>query len=275
MPEKGIVIADRDTLGNKYPYLGEVMLICAKSDKEFHPSAHLHVVHNPIDCQNKRNSLWNPYHIPHWPQPGLIPRSRDRASLVENIAYLGTRSNLAKEFNTDKWKQALTDLGCNWLPIFSPSSWNDYSNIDVVVAVRSFEDGSYLNKPASKLINCWQASVPAILGGSESAFASIRKSELDFLSVSSIDEAINMVSKLKKNPKLYMLMIENGQKRFQDFNESKVTYNWIEFFEKSAFPEYSRWLKLSEFHRLRLFTMRYFKLKQSRMTNRILNKFSR
>ena len=74
IPEKGILIADRDTLGNKYPYLGKTMLICPKGDREFHPSAHLHVVHNPLQFKDQQNKLWNPYYIPHWPQPGLKPR---------------------------------------------------------------------------------------------------------------------------------------------------------------------------------------------------------
>ncbi|MTJ53585.1 hypothetical protein FJR38_13485 [Anabaena sp. UHCC 0253] len=68
IPQEGIVIADRDTLGNKYPYLGKVMLICTKGDREFHPSAHLHIVHNAANIQNTQNSLWKPYHIPHWSQ---------------------------------------------------------------------------------------------------------------------------------------------------------------------------------------------------------------
>ena len=39
IPHQGILIADRDTLDNEYPFLNDVMLICVKSDKEYHPSA--------------------------------------------------------------------------------------------------------------------------------------------------------------------------------------------------------------------------------------------
>lgn len=65
MPEEGIVIADRDTLGNKYPYLGKVMMICVKADREFHPSAQLHVIQNPCEFESTKNSLWKPYYLPH------------------------------------------------------------------------------------------------------------------------------------------------------------------------------------------------------------------
>ena len=98
IPEKGIVIADRDTLGNNYPYLGEAMLICGKGDREFHPSAHLHIVHNPFEFQDKKNKVWNPYYIPHWIQPGLITRLEERGSYIENIAFCGCTGNSIQDF---------------------------------------------------------------------------------------------------------------------------------------------------------------------------------
>ncbi|MGB3511922.1 MAG: hypothetical protein WBA93_22325 [Microcoleaceae cyanobacterium] len=78
IPNKGILIAERDTLDNNNPFLDEVMLICVKSDKEYHPSAHLHIVHNPSSREKTKNSIWNPYFISHWPMPGLISRDIKR-----------------------------------------------------------------------------------------------------------------------------------------------------------------------------------------------------
>lgn len=270
IPKQGILIADRDTLGNNYLYLGKTMLICTKSDKEFHPSAHLHVVHNLADFQNTQNSLWNPYYIPHWPQPGLVSRSLNRGSLVENIAFIGTRNNLAKDFYSEKWVRALSNLGCNWTPIFDPKKWFDYSNIDVIVAVRSFDKSTYTHKPASKLINCWHASVPAILAP-ESAFLSIRKSELDFLIVDSIEETINAVRELKNNPELYLSIIKNGLKRAQEFSNEKITEYWINFFQHHVFPEYVKWIEASEASRVLLFVKRYCRLKIDRTKNRLFS----
>ncbi len=65
IPEEGILLADRDSLGNSYPYFARVMLICAKADREFHPSAYLHILQNPYDCEHNKNSIWNPYYILH------------------------------------------------------------------------------------------------------------------------------------------------------------------------------------------------------------------
>lgn len=268
LPKQGVVIADRDTLGNNYPYLGKVMLICAKADREFHPSACVHVVQNSADFQNRQNSLWRPYYIPHWLQPGLISRSPERGTLVENIAFIGTRSNLAKEFYDDKWTRALTDLGCVWHPLFSPAKWSDYSSIDAVVAVRSFDQQTYDHKPASKLVNCWRAGVPAVLAP-ESAFLSIQKSALDFQAVSSIEEAIAAINQLKEDPALYRAMVNNGLDRAQEFSDKKITEHWVKFFQTAIFPGYDRWVQASEVSRFLSFAQRYAKLKVERVQNRL------
>ena len=63
-PEEGIVLADVDSLGNTSKYLGKLMLICAKSDRDHHPSAHIHITHNPFDYQKNKDSVWNSYFLP-------------------------------------------------------------------------------------------------------------------------------------------------------------------------------------------------------------------
>ena len=88
------------------------MLIAMKSDQQFYPPAHINIVHNPVDFQKNRNSIWNPYYLVFpWPQPGLIPRLKERDCLVENVAYLGDQSQLAEELKSDKWRDALSSLG--------------------------------------------------------------------------------------------------------------------------------------------------------------------
>lgn len=267
MPEAGIVIADRDTLGNKYSYLDKVMLICAKGDREFHPSAQLHVVHNPCEFDLTKNSLWKPYYIPHWPQPGLIPRLKERGSLAENVAFIGTRSNLVQEFLSEKWINSLKDLNCKWHPIWNPIRWNDYSYIDIVIAVRSFSQTAWLNKPTSKLVNCWLAGVPVILTP-ESAFTALRKSELDFCEITSLDEAIETVAKLKNNSQLYQSMVNNGFIRVQEYTQEKIVEHWLSFFYEHIFLEYEKFIKMPKIKRRFLFMRRYTQLKKDRMKTR-------
>lgn len=261
IPEKGILLADRDSLNKIFTDFGEVMLICAKGDRDFHPSAYLHIVQNPVEYSDYQGSIWNPYYIPLWPQTKLISRLPERGSRVENIAYIGSRSQLCEEFHAQKWSDTLDSLGYKWMPLFSPSQWNDYSHIDLVVAVRNFTSNNlYKYKPASKLINCWRAGVPAILA-SESAYLAERKSDLDFLIVDSVESTIEAIEKLKNNSQLYQEMIINGFKNAELINEQNLTQRWIDYFEKIAFPSYKKWLNFSSFEKKKMFLQRltYFK----------------
>ncbi|PSF38527.1 hypothetical protein C7H19_05960 [Aphanothece hegewaldii CCALA 016] len=271
IPDEGILIADRDTLANNYPFLDQVMLICAKSDKEYHPSAHLHTIHNPIDWQKEKNTIWNPHLINHWPIPGLIPRDKKRLSNVENIAYIGSKSQIAPELISTTWKDALSSLNCHWLPIFNSSQWNDYTCLDVIVAARSFESNIYLNKGAIKLINAWHAGVPAILTP-ESGFMAERKTDLDFIIVRSVDEAIQAVKKLKNYPELYHKMVENGYERAKETSIQQTLNKWVSFFNDVAFPAYAEWSKMSKNQKRFLFYQRYFNFKYSRVKDRFTRK---
>ncbi|NET02695.1 MAG: glycosyltransferase family 4 protein [Sphaerospermopsis sp. SIO1G1] len=269
IPEEGILIADRDTLGNKYPYFGKVMLICTKGDREFHPSAHLHIVHNQMETQNVAN-FWNSYYIPHWPQPDIIPRLKERGSTVKNIAYIGSTSNYTEEFKSEEWMKAIEEIGCQWCPNFNPNQWNDYSNIDIIVAVRSFGQSTYTHKPASKLVNGWHAGVPCILAP-ESAFMTIRKSELDFIAINSIGEIIEGVKKLKNNPQLYLSMIQNGHERKTEFSKEKITQIWLDYFKNYVMEKYEEWMKMNEWQKRYDWAQRNILLKSKRVENRINN----
>ena len=181
---------------------------------------------------------------------------------------MGNRSQLDEELKSDKWIKALEELNCKWLPIFEHKKWNDYTNIDAVVAVRTFDKNPYNNKPASKLINCWRAGVPAIIAP-ESSFMACRKSELDFLIIKSLDEAITAVKKLKNNPEIVLKMITNGLERSQEFTPESVKKQWINFFNNFAFPAYEKWQDLSKFKKRQDYLRRYFKLKLTRLISRI------
>lgn len=272
LDQKGIVIADRDTLGNTAQFLDNTMLICTKSDREYHPSAHIHVVHNPQDYQHNYNSFWNPYYIPHWPIPNVIARNQKRKFQVENIAYIGSRSQLAEELKSQYWMESLSVLGCKWMPIFEVNKWNDYTNLDVIVAARSFNNNQYINKGFIKLLNCWHGEVPAILAP-ESSFVAVRKSDLDFLSINSIDDAIEAVKYLKTDTNFYSKMLNNYQKRKQEFTTDKILEQWINFWKTIVSKHYQKWLSIPSYQKKYLFTQRVLSLKSCRMKQRF-KKFS-
>jgi hypothetical protein len=268
IPEQGILIADRDTLDNDYPFLENVMLICVQSDKEYHPSAHLHIVYNPVRWEKTKNSIWNPHLISHWPMPGIIPRSSERKQLVQNISYIGTRSQLASELKSDIWKQDVEALSCQWQPIWDHSQWHNYHDLDVIVAARSFDDRVYPNKGSIKLINAWRAGVPAILTP-ELGFMNERKSELDFWVVRSYQEVLRAVSYLQNNPSHYQKMIENGLERAKEHTMDITLNQWLDFFHHVAFPTYEKWEKMSQLEKRWLFNQRFFYFKISRAKNKL------
>ncbi|MGB3511923.1 MAG: hypothetical protein WBA93_22330 [Microcoleaceae cyanobacterium] len=101
-------------------------------------------------------------------------------------------------------------LDCYWQPIWNTSQWNDYTNLDVIVAARSFDyNNHYPNKGSIKLINAWHSGVPAILTP-ELGFMAERKTDLDFIIIRSSQEALGAICRLKKNPELYQKMVDNG-----------------------------------------------------------------
>ena len=120
-------------------------------------------------CINSKTDIF----IPHWPQPGIIPRQKERGNTLENIVFKGGKINLYESFRSAEFKRNLEKIGVklriNGIPETGPIMWNDYSTDDLVLAVRDLTEKDALVKPASKLVNAWIAGVPALLGP-EAAF---------------------------------------------------------------------------------------------------------
>lgn len=173
-------------------------------------------------------------HLQHWPQPGLVPRDPVRDATVVTIAFKGTVGEMTPEFATPEWAAALAQQGMDWRcdavawggnTASYTTSWNDYSEIDVVLAMRKDTSHLYLKKPASKLINAWLAGVPAILGP-EQAYRELRRSELDYIEVGSAAEAAQALARLKSDPALYRAMVANGLRRADEVNAEACTRRW-------------------------------------------------
>ncbi len=248
IPAKGIVIAHRDFfLDNLKPSPG-LLLVCIKVDREAHPYAQLQIVQNPDDeiCQRSQN-LWQSYCIPFWLQPGLIKRDSSRQDKFENAAFYGVTGTLAPELQDPSWEERLKNEGLRW-EVVSSDRWHDYSQTDVIVAVRSFDGQTHNLKPPSKLINAWHAGIPCVLGG-ESAYRKLRKSELDYIEVNTVDEAIAAIVHLRENPKLRDSMIENGKMRAEETGNASLTARWCNFLTDVATPAYYRWCNASNSQR--------------------------
>ena len=246
IPSQGIVIMSRKFVKDDLKPGSDRVFVIAKSDSKVLKYAQLHVVENiHEDLVQRPSSLWKSCFIPHFPQPGLMPRSYEYGDRFQNIAYFGLDRNLAPELCTPQWVDRLTSLGFNWR-IVERDSWHDYRNIDAIVAVRSFDKFTYTVKPASKLYNAWHAGVPAILGA-ESSFQSERRSNLDYLEVKSADQIIDALILLKDDKDLRQKIIENGKKRSQNIQQHQVADYWERFFKQDVYPYYHNWISSSKF----------------------------
>ena len=111
-----------------------------RGDKSEALIADFELVQNDKWADEKRR-----FYIPYWPQPGLIPRNKDRGSEIVNISFKGFSINLDPYFMEKHWINWLTDQGMVWAPhvmeFFDSEesgvlvNWHDYSDIDIVLAI--------------------------------------------------------------------------------------------------------------------------------------------
>ena len=220
---------------------GRPLVVCVQTDRRVPEVSLADVIvqHNGLREDGQRR-----FFIPNWPQPGLVPRDPEHGEGVRTVTYKGAVENLHPDFLTDRWERALAEhelifvidapvdaddpqisgLGSG-IRIGSPTNWHDYSTTDVVLAMRPPRRDRYQHKPAVKLVNAWRAGTPALLGP-ELAYRELRRSELDFLEVSSIEEARTALDQLRRDPGLYRDMVDNGHRRAADFSVASITERW-------------------------------------------------
>lgn len=190
--------------------------------------------------------------LPHRPQPNLQPRHLDRGSTMQNLVFKGKAFNLCPPFRTPEFLSELNALGMqlitNTEQIQSDrdtfAGWADYSQADVVLAVRDMTLFDTSHKPALKLINAWFAGCPALLGP-ESAYQALRKSDLDYIEVRTPDDAIAALKYLQNNPDVYQAMVENGFRRAQEFTPDRIALAWHTLLSGPIAKGYEDWLQQS------------------------------
>jgi hypothetical protein len=245
MPERGIVVSHRDWLPIIRPN-PNLLLVNLKADRRSHPYAQLEIVQTPEELEPP-SALRMTHVIRHWPQPSLIPRDPARGDRFEHAAFIGYPEQLAPELKSSKWTSALADLGIRW-SIIPITRWHDFSDIDVIVAARHLDGTVTSNRPASKLYNAWLANIPALLGP-EAAFRRERRSDLDYIEITSLSGAIEAIRRLCDNPNLRNQMIANGHQRSFEFHPDRITAEWEDFFTNIARPILRRWNTASPLQR--------------------------
>jgi hypothetical protein len=234
-PEEGIVVfhaKEGRRLRRWLRGMEDLVLVGVRGDNREPLMADFEVVQNGRFADGRKR-----FFLPHWPQPGLLPRDPDRGTRIERAAYKGFDANLHPDFRKPDWAEFLAGHGIEWITdsvrFAGPETegealaWPDFRTIDLVVAVRPPERKMRTSKPATKLVNAWLAGVPALLGP-EYQFRELRRSELDYLEVASAEEAKIAVRRLLADPDLYREMVANGRARGAELSAETILPRWAE-----------------------------------------------
>jgi hypothetical protein len=231
--ERGtICVAHRDDLNRYSDPLHDCYVIGARADRPRVHVADLEVVQSPLQIESGRARL-----IPHWPQPGLIPRDPRRDARVERAVYYGRVNSVPAWYGDAGFRAALAALGVS-LEV-RDRGWNDYRDVDVLLAHRDETPAMLANKPASKLVNAWLAGVPAVVAP-EPAFEALRRGDLDFIATADAAATLEAIRGLARAPERYRAMVANGRTRSAEFTVDAIRERWMRLFLDEAVPGFER-----------------------------------
>lgn len=195
-----------------------------------------------VITQNKKQKPYCRYKlIPLWSQSGLIPQKPSRTNDKIRVAFFGIPENLAnikfiisKEENID-------------FVLRDSSNWNDYSDIDISIGVRDFDNGEHNHKPPTKMFNAWKAGVPFI-GGNDSAFTQFGEPGINYLLALNSDEMMEHITNLISNKNLVEYLVGNGHRQFENFNDTSLLKDWVATIN-SEYENFCNWKKASRLSR--------------------------
>lgn len=236
-----ICIAHYDHLRRRPDYNSYIVSVKADRDRTF--TCHSEIIQSPYSKEIDNN-----YFIPHWPQPSLIQRDEKRANNITNVGYFGESKYIPNRFKSKMFLEKLANLGIHFRVIDEKSLWNDYSDIDVVFAIRDGAPYYLASKPASKLVNAWLAGCPAIVG-SEPVFSYYKRSNQDFIEASSVEDVLIALQTLKDNPAKYQEMRDNAKNRALEFSSQIIENSWVETINKRIVPDFVEWRKCSSMNK--------------------------
>jgi hypothetical protein len=240
LPDSGVVVFHakqrRALLRRRQPRRG-LVFVGIRGDFRRSGVVDFEVVQNRHSAEPGRS-----FFVPHWPQPGLLPRDPGRGLTITRIAYKGFDRNLHPYFRSPEWAMFLAARGIEWVQDSVPFAegrtertaldWPDFRTVDLILAVRPPGLWRGDGKPATKLYNAWQAGVPALLSP-DRGFAEIRRSPLDYLEVGNPDEAKRGLRRLLEYPDLYRRMVDNGRRRADEYTDSATLRHWLDLFEET------------------------------------------
>lgn len=226
-----VCVAHRDDLNRYSDPLHGCYVVGVRADRPPLCVARLVIVQNGLSSPRPSHPHVRTRFIPFWPQPGLIPRDASRGARIERAVYLGRAGSAPAWYRDGRLHSALAELRTHFE--IRERAWNDYTDVDVLVAQRDASPTMLLHKPASKLVNAWIAGVPAILAP-EPAYSELRRSPLDYFEARDVSEVVAAVRTLLREPARYRAMVENGRARARDYDVPAVSARWLDLLSEEA-----------------------------------------
>lgn len=175
-------------------------------------------------------------YLPYWPVPGIKRRDSARQG-VKTVAYAGRIGPLNL---TDGLRRA-SDLWERYsFRIIPPDRWHDMSEIDILIAIRSFDRKPHHTKPPSKLFAAWLANVPLIAGW-DSAFSAIATPGRDYLRVEDANGLRAALDRLASDQAHYDAIVAAGRTHAPDISHESIAAQWIKTFEGPIAEAFAKW----------------------------------
>lgn len=228
MPDHGVVVALTGNLPADFQAPAGVFLVGVVADGLPHPACHFHVLQNAAHARRLPRSAF----IPHWPQPGLIPRDPARGDRFENLMFFGDPPNLAPELRDPSFAARIHKQFGVAFRLVENGSWHDYSSADAALAIREFGSKPFIRKPATKLYNAWLAGVP-FLGGGDSAFAADGRPGVNFLRCTDMRAVEQAIARLRDSPSIRRGLAREGGAAGSRLARDKVLSRWAGILENA------------------------------------------
>jgi hypothetical protein len=211
---------------------GHDFIVCIRADFPHRDWAQYHIV------QNKNQITADSSFLPFWIQPNLTKRNAKRTS-VDVVAYTGQIFNGNLAGSPTMWEDLLKPYKMRFCAI-KEEFWGNLRDVDILIGIRSFDKRPYNSKPPSKMLNAWHADIPFI-GGYDSAFLQFGVPGQDYLRVSSTEEALQAILRLRNEPELYNKLVEHGQRKATLYNNETIADQWEDELLGPVVERYERW----------------------------------
>jgi hypothetical protein len=247
-PPRGVIVTHVQALPRRVVQSPDQVIVNCLGDRAYkrwtgsvvvHQSPHQLV--DPRIEERLKRSVPDTHHcyIPHWPQPGLIPRDPARGDRFDTVAYIGHPNEIDPAMRDPAFAAGLRELGIEWRIIDDSAQWHDYHDLDALIALRA-RPGLVTHKPATKLFNAWLAGVIPLLGP-EAAFRYEGRPGVDYIEIGTPQEAIDAIRALRCDPDRRRRLVAARPLHDADVVVGRIRDAWREMLVDHAIPAWHRW----------------------------------